>query len=426
MKRRSLLGLGALAALGLWATRPDDRGRPHAAYFSRLNELLRREGAGLPLLVVDLDRLDANAGLLARRLKHAPRREAPLALRLVVKSLASQGLLDYLSRSLATQRFMLFHQTQLNQLARARPDADLLLGKPLSVAAALAFYQQLPTHARFDPTQQLTWLIDSPQRLNEYAELARALNQPLQIAFEIDIGLARGGFATPQALGEALAWLQAHSPPLRVRGLMGYDGHVAYAPPWASQAGAFAEATAHYRAFIASAQVSPLWPSKPLLNGAGSLTYTRHADGESPLNEVAVGSALLKPGAFDSELLAEHSPALWIASPVLKAQGGELPYLAAAQPLLQGWDRNRQRALYLQGGGWSADPVSPTGLDYDELYERSTNQERLIGSLGTALAVDDWVFLRPRQAEGLFEGFSELRLLRHGRLVGRWSPLSRA
>lgn len=423
MKRRSLLGLGALAALGLWAARPGDRGRPHAPYFSRLNELLRREGTGLPLLVVDLDRLDANAELLSRRLKN---RTQPLALRLVVKSLASQGLLDYLSRSLATQRFMLFHQPHLNQLARARPDADLLLGQPLPVAAALAFYQQLPAHARFDPTQQLTWLIDSPQRLSEYAELARALDQPLQIAFEIDIGLARGGFATPQALGEALAWLQATNAPLRVRGLMGYDGHIGHAPPWASQAGAFAEATARYRAFLASAQASPLWPAKPLLNGAGSLTYARHADGDSPLNEVAVGSALLKPGAYDSESLAEHSPALWIASPVLKAQGGALPYLSTVQPLLQGWDRNRQRAVYVQGGDWPAEPVSPAGLAHDALYKRSANQERLIGSQGTALRVDDWVFLRPEQAQGLFEAFSELRLLRHGRLVGRWSPLSRA
>ena len=45
-------------------------------------------------------------------------------------------------------------------------------------------------------------------------------------------------------------------------------------------------------------------------------------------------------------------------------------------------------------------------------------QERLIGSQGTALAVDDWVFLRPEQAQGLFDAFGELRLLRHGRLGG--------
>ncbi|MGH8354886.1 MAG: alanine racemase [Pseudomonas sp.] len=418
MKRRRLLGLGVLGLLGLWAARPNDNGRPHGDYFAPLNQLLKREGGGTPLLLVDLDRLDANAELLAQRLGNK------LALRLVAKSLAADGLLDYLARKLATQRFMVFHQPQLNQLARAFPGADLLLGKPLPATAALAFYQQLPAHLGFDPARQLTWLIDSPQRLGQYAELARALQQPLRIALEIDVGLARGGFADPAALGRALSWLRDNPTPLQVRGLMGYDAQVAHTPFWLGQERAFAASTARYRAFLAAAESFPaLWPRQPLLNGAGSLTYALHAAGATPLNEVAVGSALLKPSAFDSEPLAAHRPALWIASPVLKAQDGALPYLAGAQGLLQGWDRNRQRAYYLYGGRWPAEPISPAGLGYDGLYGRSANQERLLGSAGTALRVDDWVFLRPQQSEGLLDDFDELRLLRHGRLVGRWTPL---
>jgi len=417
MKRRSLLGLGAIGLLGLWAARPSDHGQPHSDYFAELNQLLKREGGGVPLLVVDLDRLDANAELLAQRLG------GKLALRLVAKSLAANGLLDYLARKLATQRFMVFHQPQLNQLARAFPGADLLLGKPLPANAALAFYQQLPAHLGFVPARQLTWLIDSPQRLNEYAELARALGQPLQIALEIDVGLARGGFADPAALGQALNWLRDQQTPLQLRGLMGYDAQVAHAPFWIGQDRAFVDSTERYRAFVTVAEgFTTLWPRQPLLNGAGSLTYALHSTSTTPLNEVAVGSALLKPGEFDNELLAAHNPALWIASPVLKAQGGELPYLSGAQELLQSWQRNRQRAYYLYGGHWPAEPVSPAGLSYDSLYGRSANQERLIGSAGTVLKVDDWVFLRPARSEGLLGDFDELRLLRHGRLVGRWTP----
>ena len=137
---------------------------------------------------------------------------------------------------------------------------------------------------------------------------------------------------------------------------------------------------------------------------------------------MSVGSALLKPSEFDSDLLAAHSPALWIATPVLKVQNGDLPYLANLQSALQGWDRNRQQAYYLYGGRWPADPVAPAGLSYDSLYGRSANQERLNGSLNTALAVDDWVFLRPHLSEGVLDDFSELRLLRNNRLVGRWLP----
>jgi D-serine deaminase-like pyridoxal phosphate-dependent protein len=417
MNRRHLLGLGALGLLGIWAVRPSDNGGPYDDYFSTLNQLLKQQGGGVPQLVVDMQRLDANAELLARRLGNK------LPLRLVAKSLASDGLLDYLAKKLATRRFMAFHQPQLNQLARLFEDADLLLGKPLPVSAALAFYQQLGATTAFDSGRQVTWLIDTPQRLQQYAELSAALKQPLQIALEIDLGLARGGFSDPQALGEALNMLRTSQASLTLRGLMGYDAQVAHSPPWIGRDRAFADSNARYRAFIATAQTfTDLWPAQPLLNGAGSLTYALHARGDTPLNEVSVGSALLKPSEFDNDLLAEHLPALWIATPVLKAQTGELPYLKNLQSALQTWDRNRQQAYYLYGGRWQADPVAPAGLSYDSLYGRSANQERVNGSRATALGVDDWVFLRPQLSEGLLDDFAELRLLRNNRLVGRWLP----
>ncbi|PKM32441.1 MAG: alanine racemase [Gammaproteobacteria bacterium HGW-Gammaproteobacteria-12] len=417
MKRRHLLGLGALGLLGGWALRPTDRARQHDAYFAELNRQLQRDGEGIPTLLLDLDRLDANADLLAARLG------GRLQLRLVAKSLASIGLLEYLAKRLQTQRFMVFHQPQLNQLARSFPQADLLLGKPLPVAAALNFYRQLPQRLDFDPDRQVTWLIDSQQRLMQYSELAKALGRPLRIALEIDVGLQRGGFVTPQALSQALQQLR-QQPALRLQGLMGYDAHVAHSPPWQSQQQAFNEAEARYRQFINSAQgFSDLWPAKPLLNGAGSLTYLLHSQQETSLNEVAVGSALLKPAEFDTPLLKEHQPALWIASPVLKVVDGALPHLQPLQPLVSAWNPNRQTAYYLYGGRWPAQPVSPAGLGYDELYGRSANQERLISGEGTQLTSNDWVFLRPTISEGVLGDFSEIRLLRRGQLVGRWSTI---
>ncbi|AYF88774.1 DSD1 family PLP-dependent enzyme [Pseudomonas sp. DY-1] len=419
MRRRTLLGIGALGALGIWAARPTDHGRPHDAYFARLNQLFREDGGGVPQMVIDLDRLDANADLLAARL-------GSRQLRLVAKSLASGGLLDYLARRLNCTRFMVFHQPQLNQLARLFPSADLLLGKPLPTAAALAFYQQLPRHLGFDPSNQVTWLVDSAQRLQEYTELSRALGQSLQVALEIDIGLARGGLSSPDALANVLSQMTASASPLKLRGLMGYDAQVAHAPFWIGKERALRESNARYQAFIQVARTFPIWPQDPLLNGGGSQTYPLHVAGNGPLSEVAVGSALLKPAAFDSELLREHQAALWIASPVLKVLDGTLPYLDNVQGLLQGWNPNRQRAHYLYGGNWQAEPVSPAGLGYDSLYGRSANQERLIGSRSTGLAVDDWVFLRPTQSEGTLGEFADLRLLRRGNLVGRWNPLSLA
>lgn len=417
MKRRTLLGLGAVGLTGIWASRPSDHGRPYTPYFARLNQLLRQSGGGVPQLVIDLDRLDANAALLAQRL------QGRLPLRLVAKSLASTGLLDYLSRQLGTRRFMVFHQPQMNQLTKAFPDADLLLGKPMPAAAALAFYQQLPAGSSFAPARQVTWLIDTPQRLAEYAALADALGQPLQIALEIDIGLARGGFATPQAMAAVLQQLQDRPTKLQLRGLMGYDAQVAHAPFWVGSQRALAQSNQRYRAFLAAARRFPgLWPEQPLLNGGGSLTYALHAAGDTPLNEVSVGSALLKPAEFDSPSLDAHQPALWIASPVLKVEPGNLPFLADLQPLLQGWNPNRQRAYYIYGGRWPAEPVAPAGLSYDALLGHSANQERLNGSPATGLQVDDWVFLRPLLSEGVLDDFGALQLLRQGHLVGQWKP----
>lgn len=420
MRRRHLIGMGAVGILAGWALRPADTGHAHAPYFAALNELLRHEGNGVPLLVVDMDSLDHNLELLKRRLA------GKLPVRLVAKSLAANGLLGYVAEKLATQRFMVFHQPQLNELAQVFPRADLLLGKPLPGAAALAFYRQLGQRGGFDPTRQMTWLIDGPERLATYTELAKALGQPLQIALEIDVGLTRGGFADPGQLASALQWIREHNAPVNVRGMMGYEAQVAHVPFWVNQPRAFAQSMARYQAFIDAAKGFPdLWPKTPTLNGGGSLTYPLHTFDETPLNEVAVGSALLKPSDFDTRLLTAHRPALWIASPVLKVQGGELPFLGSAQPLLQRWNPNRQQAFYIYGGQWPAVPLSPAGLGYDPLYGRSANQERLIGSRRTALHIDDWVFLRPQRSEGVLMSFGEMRLLRRGRFVGSWAPHGR-
>ena len=76
-------------------------------------------------------------------------------------------------------------------------------------------------------------------------------------------------------------------------------------------------------------------------------------------------------------------------------------------------------------GSWQK-ALEAAGLDYDELYGRSANQERLIGGEGTQLTSNDWVFLRPATSEGVLGDFSEIRLLRRGQLVGRWSTIGNA
>ena len=400
------------------ATRLSAPEQPHPPYFAALNDMLRQHGGGIAQLIIDLDRLDQNITHLSAHLGSG------LPLRLVAKSLPPRALLQYVSKSLNCQRFMAFHQPHLNQLARDFPRSDILLGKPLPLAAARQFYQQLEVPTEFVPAQQLTWLIDSLPRLYEYAELAQALEQPMQIAFEIDIGLTRGGLNTPEQLTAALTWLQTNPNRLSLRGLMGYDAHIAQAPFWLGRRQAFRNSSARYKAFIEAAQRFPLqWPQQPTLNGAGSLTYRLHTYAKTVLNEVSVGSALLKPSDFDNDLLSELQPALWIASPVLKALPGQLPFIGKTHALLEVFNRNRQQTYYLYGGQWPAQPHSPNGLRYDDLFGRSANQERLIGSRRCGLQVDDWVFFRPQRSEGLFELFNQIQLVRNGQWVDHWDTI---
>ena len=58
------------------------------------------------------------------------------------------------------------------------------------------------------------------------------------------------------------------------------------------------------------------------LNAAGSPTYTLWGNVEGIANELSIGSGFVKPLDFDLPSLANHRPALYIATPVLKSSAG--------------------------------------------------------------------------------------------------------
>ena len=144
-------------------------------------------------------------------------------------------------------------------------------------------------------------------------------------------------------------------------------------------------------------------------------------DERAPTNDLAVGSALVKPAVFDLPTLAAFRPALWIAAPVLKvAEGVELPGLEWASLPARLWNPNLQRTHFIYGGNWMADAHSPAGLAPNPLFGRSSNQEMLTSAPAADLAPGDWVFLRPRQSEALMLQFGPLYVVQAGALVDRW------
>ena len=420
-RRHFLLGATASALAGALLLRPSDEGAPHDTYFSKLNDLLRTRGPGRPVLLIDAERLERNCKRLAESI--GPDQH----LRIVAKSLPSPMLIAHVLKHTGATRVMSFHQPFLNALARELPELDVLVGKPMPVRAAETFYRKLDPVSRFAPVQQLKWLIDSHERLLQYQKLARSLGTTIAVSIEVDVGLHRGGLQQAQELDALLNTIADDAPHLQFSGFMGYDAHIGKIPALLESPGAsLAKANAVYRSFIerAKARFPELVHERLVYNGAGSPTFRLHRQ-HSPLNDVSVGSALLKPSDFERPLLADFEPAAFIATPVLKALDGlHLPGPAGLGESWALWDPNRRRTFFVYGGRWLANYASPAGLRDNELYGKSSNQSIVNASRRVNLQVDDYVFLRPTQSESVLLQFGDLALVRNGEIEHYWPVLT--
>jgi D-serine deaminase-like pyridoxal phosphate-dependent protein len=416
MKRRTMLG--AAAAVGVGAAvvaRPADRGAPHSAYFQGLAKALDRAGIGQPTLVVDRPLFEANLRAIRARVPKL------LPLRVVVKSLPALDLVDAATRAWGTDRAMLFNAPQVVAIAQARPALRMLLGKPLHVNAVA---QALDAGAANADPGRIQWLVDSPERLLQYRELARARRLPMQLNFEIDVGLHRGGVEDADTLARMFALLR-EEPLLQWSGFMGYDAHTAGIPDLPGlRARAMREVHARYDAMVAVARAQPgLAVDRRLLtfNSGGSHTLHLHDGTRSP-NEISVGSASVLPTDFEVPEQAELHAASFIATPVLKTMGGfRLPYgvewIARAAAA---WDPNQAEAFAIHGGNWLANPVSPPGAAPSGLFGPSSNQQVMTAPRSAGVKAGDWVFFRPRQSEAVFLQFGDIAVHDQGAIAARW------
>ena len=417
MRRRQLLLAAAVGGAGiLWGLRAknSDNGGVHSAYFQTLSTALDKAGLARPTLIIDKQKLLANANVLHQHL--AGRYDY----RVVAKSLPSLPLLETVMSHTDTQRLMVFHQPFLNLIAKELPNADVLLGKPMPVAAAARFYQQHRT-TQFDARHQLQWLIDSPARLIQYADLGRQRRELMLINLELDVGLHRGGIKDEEQLAVALDIIE-REPFLQFSGFMGYDPHVSKNPGLlGGPEAAFASVQKTYQNFVTIAERQLQRSLSGLtLNAAGSPTYQRYT-GAQVATELSAGSALVKPTDFDLDTLADHEPAAFIATPVLKSLPvAEVPGIEKLASLQSWFNPNSRQAFFIYGGHWKATPVSPPGLSLHPLYGRSTNQEMLNGSSSVKLQPDDWVFMRPTQSEHVFLQFGDIAVYDDGAIVDSW------
>lgn len=419
-RRNFFVGGSAVAAAVAFAVRPADRGGPYPEYFATLNKTLRAHGIDRPVLVIDQQRLDRNIDRVAASAAATGNTPAK-TYRIVVKSIPSPALVDYVARRADTRSLMVFHRPFLQAMATLRPDADILLGKPMPLAAVSMFYAQ--HKGDFDPARQLQWLIDTEARLAHYLEFAKAHSLTLRVNLELDVGLRRGGFGTPESLRPVLAAIAANPGHLAFSGFMGYDAHLMGLPGFLVE-GEKQKVHARYAACIdfLKAQFPALVHDRLTFNGAGSPTF-RHYEGRALINDISVGSALMKPTHYDLPILRDFEPSSFIASPVLKRQpGGRLPALDFLGPLIRGWDRNQAQMYFGYSGNWLAVNEAPPGLSPHFAYV-SSNQQGYAASHSVNIDVDDFMFLRPLQSEAVLLQFGDLVLVNGQQIVERWPVL---
>ncbi len=370
-------------------------------WFATISSLLRENGVARPCLLVDLDRLDHNIDLLNTTLG------PPFHFRLVTKSLPCGELMRYILGKTGSNRIMAFHSPWLVWLTANLPEVDILMGKPLLQAAVEEFYRN--TEDPVAASSQIQWLVDTPERLGALGEFSKGSGLRLRISIEIDIGLGRGGVMTRTDLQRLLTVFNDYPDHLVLSGYMGYDAHV----PFVQGEDPFGEAMEKYSRWIDDgARFDPVRYSQALtFNSGGSRTWQKF-QGKLPVNDVSVGSALLRPSRFSE--LEDHQPALFIATPVIKR--------------FKGPDRSGVKThYYLYGGGWAADILWPETMVASPLAdppnENLLPNQSLYHSTGSCdPAIGDYVFFQPRQSDAMFQ-FEDILVISGGRIIDYWKPL---
>ncbi|MCB1692731.1 MAG: alanine racemase [Pseudomonadales bacterium] len=379
------------------------------AYFEAIAASLAGAGIARPAIVLDLDAVDHNTALLL---------QAPGAakLRIVTKSLPSRELVKYLLGQTGTRRLMAFHAPYLLWMLSELPDVDILMGKPFLPGVL----QEMAARTGVEGTQalarQVQWLVDTPQRLDEHAAFARRHGVELRINIEIDVGLHRGGAADVSSLDVLLDGIDTQSDALGFAGFMGYEAHVPFMPQPDT---AFERSLSTYAEMVAFAEskYAHLIEATPTWNSGGSKTCWRFRadDSGSVVNDVAAGSAFVKPSTF--EILSDYRPALFIATPVIRK---------FARVSRRELDPAQSTALYLYGGGWAAELVHPaevvSGPGGDPPNQNLLpNQSLFLAPGATKVEIGDYVFFVPHQGDAMFQ-FEDIHVLRGGSIIDTWKP----
>lgn len=375
------------------------------------------DGERLPVGVVDLDALTANARVLSERLG------AGKTLRVASKSIRHTGLMR---RILAIDQqyrgLMCFHADEVGFLADEGFD-DLLLAYPTVQPGPLARVAECVSRGT------TAWLVvDHTAHLDALARAGAAAGTELKALIEVDtswrplgavhVGARRSPVRTPEH-AVALARYAQEKTGVRVAGIMAYEAHVAGVQDdtpfgrWMNGPKRWMKRQAQpHVAQLREAVVRALEEDGHVVElvnggGTGSVGLTT---AEPVVTEVAAGSGFLCSHLFSYFAGLDLEPALFFALEASRSSDpgyitcGGVGIVASGEP---GWDK-----LPL--------PWRPEGLSFVAMEGAGEVQTPLTLARDTPpIAIGDPVVFRPAKAGEPAERFAHYVLVRDGRRVAR-------
>lgn len=404
---------------------------PDEARFLAWNEALRTNAGGRESALVDLDAVDHNLKLVGDTLG------SNIALRLVAKSLPSIQLLEYMMVTACTNRIMAFSEGMVRDLlCRFGSDVDILLGRPQTADAAARTFDTLDAQSSGgpNPAAGVRWLVDTAERMQNYANLADERGVAINVAVEIDVGLRRGGARNNDELLAMLGVID-ESPLLQLAGFMGYDGQVPFAPEGANPVNELRNVQTRYQGFVDAARNAyPAMFDGPLVyNSGGSRTYHYYTDElDTPVNEVAMGSAFFYPSDFSNIPETELRRATFLATPVIKRiDPAEAPFAPGFLERLAETNPAYEVQYIVVAGGFPGEQLYPQGLVVNPVTSSAgdgegggvvnllSNQAEWLGARAVPLEVGDLIFYHPWEGDGV-RWLSRLDVFRGDELVDQW------
>ena len=370
----------------------------------RLNAAVAElDDASTPMVVVDLDAFEANAGDLTRRSGGKPVRLASKSLRvpdLVQRALAIPGFRGVLGYSLREALWMV----------RQGISDDVVMGYPTVDRVALRdLLVDEQTRA------QITLMVDDPAQL-ALVEACTSSVSGVRVAIDIDAGLKLGrSHVGPKRSPlhesvEVVAFAnQVVNRGFSLVGVMTYEGQVAGVPDDVPNQKArslvvrklktaslaqLEERRTEIAAGLNTVADLEFWNA----GGSGSV---ESSVADPVVTEVAAGSGLLVPGLFDHYESFEPRPAAFFAVPVVRRPGGGLVTVAGGGFVASGASGKDRLPI----------PWAPPDLHLTGLEGAGEVQTPLTGSGARLLQIGDWVWFRHAKSGELAEHTNQVHLL---------------